>query len=77
MNETPIALGPDALLTHRAFVRAIARGLLDEHLADDVAQDAWLAVRDRAPRARGSLRAWIAAIARNLSLQTLRERRRR
>jgi RNA polymerase sigma-70 factor (ECF subfamily) len=67
----------EVLLEHRAFVRAIARGLLgDEHAAEDVAQESLLAGLHRPPRGP-NVRAWLGAVARNLALMARRAEARR
>jgi RNA polymerase sigma-70 factor (ECF subfamily) len=64
MTEEPIP--PQALLKQAEFVRTLARSLLkDEHLADDVAQDTWVAAIERAPSQVVNLRAWLATVVRN------------
>lgn len=53
------------LLANADFVRLLARSLVaDEHLAEDVAQEAWLAAL-RHPPSNG--RAWFASVVRKLS----------
>jgi len=62
-----------ALLENRDFLRLLARKLVyDEHAAEDVVQQAWLAVLERPPRYRGPLRAWLAGVVRNLAFSTLK-----
>jgi len=68
---------PEALLEHRAFVRAIAKGLLrDEHAAEDVTQETLLAAMERPPQGK-NVRGWLGAVARNLARMTRRGERRR
>ena len=68
----------EALLRHAGFVRGIARGMLeDRHAAEDVVQDTLLATVHKPPKDTGRLRAWMAVVARNLSLRTRRGGRRR
>jgi len=68
----------DALLAQETFLRAIARPLVDdESSVDDVVQETWLRAIAKPPRRRASLRAWLATVARNVALQSLRARRRR
>jgi RNA polymerase sigma-70 factor (ECF subfamily) len=69
------AADPEALLAHSDFVRGVARSLLfDEHAADDVVQQTWLAALGAdAPASRG----WLGAVARNLAIKRLRGDRRR
>ena len=55
-RETPPL---DELLTHAHWARALSRRLvLDEHRADDVVQQAWLAAVEKPPSAGPGLRAW-------------------
>ncbi len=68
----------DTLLQHARFVRRIALALLrDEHAAEDVAQETWLAAFERPPRASGNLRGWLATVARRLAGRHRREEARR
>lgn len=75
MTQQLPAADPQALLAHRDFVRGIARSLLfDEHAADDVVQQTWLAALGAdAPASRG----WLGAVARNLAVKRLRGDKRR
>ena len=67
-----------ALLAHAGFVRAIARSLLrDEHDAEDVVQETFLAALEHPPADRGKLRAWLGAVGRRRALKTRRAERRR
>ena len=73
MTDAPYARNPELLLSHADFVRALARSLIhDEHLADDVVQEAWLAALQKSEPSRKSPRAWFAGTVRNLSLKRLR-----
>ena len=81
-DEAAISL--DCLLAHQSFLRALARGLLrDEHLAEDVVQEALLKAVDAPPREAGALTTWLTTVTRRLALQrgsrdrsrALRERR--
>jgi RNA polymerase sigma factor (sigma-70 family) len=75
MGDTRAQIDPEALLAHGDFVRAIARSLLwDEHAADDVVQQTWLAAIE-APTVKP--RGWLGAVARNLAIKRLRGNRRR
>ncbi|MBL8747759.1 MAG: sigma-70 family RNA polymerase sigma factor [Planctomycetes bacterium] len=69
----------DAILGELAWVRRLAgRMLRDDALADDVAQDVWLAARDRAPVDTGSgLRRWLGVVTRNRVRRLVRGERRR
>lgn len=67
------------LLAQAGWVRSIVRRLvLDEGMAEDVLQETWIAALERpagAPEAaeeRGGVRAWLAAVARNLALRRRR-----
>ncbi|MEZ6038403.1 MAG: sigma-70 family RNA polymerase sigma factor [Planctomycetota bacterium] len=77
--DTPT--GPDAVLRELQWVRRLARRLLaDEALADDVAQDAWLAARAGLPHddgRQGGLRRWLATVVRNRVRRLVRGDRRR
>jgi DNA-directed RNA polymerase specialized sigma24 family protein len=73
----PEPLSPDLLLEHAAFLRGLARSLvLDESRADDVVQEAYMAALRRPPPPRVRLRAWLAAVTRNLALRSRRTDRR-
>jgi len=65
MAQSPIC--PEELLSHADFVRGLARTLiLDEHLADDVAQEVWMAALKQAPDSIKYTRSWISGTLRNL-----------
>lgn len=64
------------LLEQREWLRSLARALVGAEEAEDLAQEAWLAVL-RHPRARTEPRAWLAGIARNLAHGLRRSRGRR
>ena len=67
----------ELLLEHADFIRALARGLLnDDHAADDVVQETLVAALEADERPR-NLRAWLGVVARNLALTARRGRRRR
>jgi len=77
VRTDPIRVDSQALLRHAGFVRALARGLAaDEHDADDVEQETWLAAIRRAPRFI-SIRGWLATVARRASNSLARRDRRR
>ncbi|MCI0587187.1 MAG: sigma-70 family RNA polymerase sigma factor [Planctomycetes bacterium] len=76
----PELSSPDAqaLLIHREFLRNLAGALLrDEHAAEDVVQETWVAALRNPPRKTGSLRAWLARVARNRALDEVRRNARR
>ena len=73
MSEARPKPDPEALLAHRDFVRSVAMKLVfDEHAADDIVQETWLAALKNAPAQPRSLRAWLARVARNLALKSAR-----
>ena len=73
----PIALAT-SLRQDARFLRSLARSLVhDETVADDVVQEAWVAVLLKAPRDPSGLRRWLTAIVRNLSFRERRSRSRR
>ena len=50
---------------HALWLRRLARALVaDDHIAEDLSQDAWLAAIER-PARRRSMRAWLATVLRN------------
>jgi RNA polymerase sigma-70 factor (ECF subfamily) len=55
----------EELLTHRLWVRRIARHLVrDDSLADDLEQETWLAALTNPPRHATSVRGWLATVLR-------------
>jgi RNA polymerase sigma-70 factor (ECF subfamily) len=77
MSEGQVQLSPESLLSHAGFVRALARTLLqDEHRAEDVVQDTWVAALTRKGEVR-SLRSWLAGVVRNLVYKVHRSEGRR
>ena len=76
MTENDPSNAPEALLRHADFVLGVARGLLaDEGLAEDVAQDTWLAALERPFAERFDPRAWLATVARRLAFRKRRRTR--
>lgn len=74
----PIPVPLEQLLAQEHYVRALARALVsDPHLADDVAQEAWLVALRRAPESIGSVRGWLAGVVRRVASQSRRADRRR
>lgn len=69
---------PEELLSHRNFLCNLALSLvLDEHLAEDIAQETLLAAIQTPPKFRTYLRSWLASITRNLSHKMLIKESRR
>src|SRR5688572_20475049 len=67
-----------ALEQNAGFLRGLARSLVrDPELAEDVAQDVWVAALAKPPSTASHLRGWLAAVARNLAFRSLRARERR
>ncbi|MFO0984347.1 MAG: sigma-70 family RNA polymerase sigma factor [Planctomycetota bacterium] len=72
------ASAADLLLKHEHLIRSLARDLLnDDHTVDDVVQQTWLAAIQRSPRVSEALGGWLAIIARNFALRSLRASTRR
>jgi RNA polymerase sigma-70 factor (ECF subfamily) len=68
----------DLLLAHGAWIRALARRLVaDEHHAEDLAQETWLAALRRRGNPVRAFRPYLAGVLSNLTRQTLRSRARR
>ena len=65
-------IDPDALNEHARFVRSVARAALsgDDALAEDVAQDTFVAALESARQPR-SLRAWLGGITRRKAAQSV------
>lgn len=64
-KKTTAALGIEELLSHSAWVRGLAGALVrDPHLAEDLAQDTYVAALSGARPAR-SPKAWLGAVLRN------------
>ncbi len=60
------SLDVESLLACDTHLRALAHGLLaDVQLAEDVAQETWLAALERRKGATGPVPAWLARVARN------------
>jgi len=78
MPHDPRHLDADELQTQTRSLRALARALVaDEHVADDLVQDAWVTALDRPPRQGWTLASWLRGITRNHARQLAREHRRR
>lgn len=75
MNGRP---RPEDLLAHAQFLRRLAARMLDdEHLAEDVAQEALVAGLSAPPRAGYHLRSWLVTVTRNFARMRMRSRSRR
>ncbi len=75
------SIDPEVLLQHTSWLRVLAVELVgDAHRAEDVLQETWLAALRSPPREwkeEGRLRAWLAAVLRNLALLSRRGEGRR
>jgi RNA polymerase sigma-70 factor (ECF subfamily) len=72
MSGRPV--DPELYLKEVRWVRSMARQLLrDEHAADDVVQDVWLAAQRSAPSDAARGRGWIRSVARNLTQRRWRD----
>lgn len=68
----------ETLLTHRDWVRRLARSLVhDDASAEDVEQRTWLTALRFPPRRSETARAWLAAIVRSQASNARRDERRR
>ena len=75
--DIPSKLTSETLRKETAAVRALARELLsDEHEAEDVAQEAWLAALRQPPR-KASLRPWLKKVGQNFARRMQRKRKNR
>ena len=65
MKSQAISVEPEQLLEHAAWIRELARSLVeDASTADDLAQDTLLAALRSSPSASRPLRPWLAAVLR-------------
>jgi DNA-directed RNA polymerase specialized sigma24 family protein len=56
----------EMVVAHGAWLRRIARGLLDsDAAADDLASDTWKAAIEKPPAAGWDIRAWLFRVAKN------------
>ncbi|MEW6745473.1 MAG: sigma-70 family RNA polymerase sigma factor [Planctomycetota bacterium] len=68
----------EGLMAHSAWVRALARRLVqDESRADDIVQETWLAALEHPPQPGWGLRSWLGAVVRNTVYLARRSQRRR
>ncbi|HEY8146753.1 MAG TPA: sigma factor, partial [Kofleriaceae bacterium] len=73
-----MAVGPDALVAHAAWMRRLALALTGgESDADDLVQDAWVAALRSPPEPGRAPRPWLAAVVRNAWRMRLRGEGRR
>ncbi|MHC4831654.1 MAG: sigma-70 family RNA polymerase sigma factor, partial [Planctomycetota bacterium] len=81
MESTSQQLQQEQLLAQMGWIRGLAKGLVaDPSLADDIAQEAWLAAQTAPPtrlEGEGSLRAWLTTVVRNLARKAGRSSARR
>jgi len=71
-------LDPDRFDADDRFVRGLARRLVeDEHLAEDLAQETWLAAARHSVASVFTQRAWLGTVARNFAFQATRSKVRR
>lgn len=78
MSETPPAIDCADWSAHAAFVRRIARSLVEDPAdADDLAQEAWLAWHRAPPDRPRALRSWLARVVTNLARMRARTASRR
>lgn len=68
----------EEILAQAGWLRDLAGSLVhDPNTADDIAQETWIAAMRRPPRQPGSLRPWLARVARNVAANLRRSGRRR
>jgi RNA polymerase sigma-70 factor (ECF subfamily) len=78
MNGTSPSISVETLLSHQAWVRALARSLVrDPAAAEDLGQEAMLAALRTPPRDGIAVRAWFRRVLRNRLLNRVRSRARR
>lgn len=77
-THQPASEAIEELIRHRRFLSALARSLVhDEHRAEDVVQETFVAALEKPPRAGVPLKAWLAAVVRNVAFKDRRSRARR
>jgi RNA polymerase sigma-70 factor, ECF subfamily len=75
---TAPSFNPDEILAQASWIRKVVRSMLaDEHLADDLAQEALETGLRHGSAIRGSTRSWLYSVAKNLHRQFLRGQQRR
>ena len=68
MNETALIVELDVLLEHQSFLRDLARALVREPSdADELVQEAYLAMLYRPPRGVRSVKSFLAGVVRNMA----------
>lgn len=73
MSERALPLRAETLLTHEAWLRALARRMVaDPATADDLVQETWLAALANPPDVGRPLRPWLGGILRNKALEQRR-----
>ncbi|MGE3545381.1 MAG: sigma-70 family RNA polymerase sigma factor [Kofleriaceae bacterium] len=78
MAADPTAISEGDILEHAEWVRRLALALVrNPDDADELAQETWEAALSRPPREAGSLRPWLAGVARNLARMRARSSGRR
>lgn len=78
MTGVPSQLDVQELLTAPDFVRRLARSLVfDQQRVDDVVQEAWLALVQRPPQARGAVVSWFRSTLHHLAGNRTRDEARR
>ncbi|HEX5052920.1 MAG TPA: sigma-70 family RNA polymerase sigma factor [Planctomycetota bacterium] len=68
---------PQQLLAHDVFVRELARRLVGDGAAEDLAQDTWLSALAAPAQPLSSLRGWLATVARRTAGKRVRTEQRR
>src|SRR5882724_8765974 len=78
MDAAHPPIDPEDLLANAGWLHALARGLVaDGHRADDVVQQTFAAAVEHPPGDDVPLRPWLARVARNFAIKTLRSEGRR
>lgn len=66
---------PETLLAHAEFVASIAKAAMrGSDLADDVAQETWVAALQGGPRRAGALKSWLRGVTRRQAANLVRKR---